>query len=261
MRIALLLIDPQFDFCNPQGALYVPGAEEDVTRIAQLINNHGDKIDQLIITLDTHQVLDISHPGFWTDSEGILPAPFTLITAADVDNQQWIPRFNPAYVRNYLHELDNQGQYQHVIWPEHCLVGTKGAALDEAIASAALRWVHNRGQNYKAIMKGLHPFTEHFGAFRAQIPVKGAPETDLNTPLIASLMSFDKILLAGEARSHCIASSLSQLMQYAPELVAKLIVLTDCMSDVAGLGHLADPILQKALADGVQFAKSDALFQ
>lgn len=260
MKIALLLIDPQFDFCHPQGALYVPGADQDVIRIAQFIDDYSSKIHQLIITLDKHQVIDISHPGFWTNDDGALPDPFTVITASDVDNLNWIPKFNPGYVRNYLHKLEDQGQFQHIIWPEHCLIGTKGAAIDDTISSAVIRWVHREGRNYKTITKGQHPYTEHFGAFRAQLPVHGAPDTELNTKLLDSLKPFDKIILAGEARSHCVATSLAQIMQYAPGLVSKLIVLTDCMSDVTGLGHLAEPIYTQALADGVKFTKSNNLF-
>ena len=260
MKIALLLIDPQHDFCHPQGALYVPGANQDVLRIANFIDSHSDKINQLIITLDTHQVIDISHPGFWSNDDGLAPEPFTTISAADVDNLNWIPKFNPGYVRNYLHKLEDQGQFQHVIWPEHCIIGSRGAALDDTISAAVIRWAHREGRNYKTVVKGLHPYTEHFGAFQAQLPVHGAPETELNTKLLDSLKPFDKILLAGEARSHCVASSLAQIMQYAPGLVSKLVVLTDCMSDVAGLGHLAEPIYTQALADGVQFTESNHLF-
>ena len=36
---ALLLIDVQNDFCDPNGALFVPGAEEDSKRTAEFIEN------------------------------------------------------------------------------------------------------------------------------------------------------------------------------------------------------------------------------
>ena len=34
MRVELLAIDCQNDFCDPDGALYVPGAENDMTHLA-----------------------------------------------------------------------------------------------------------------------------------------------------------------------------------------------------------------------------------
>ena len=253
---ALLIIDAQYDFCHPEGALYVPGADQDVIRIASLIRQHARQIHQVIVTLDTHHVLNIAHPGFWVDQEGNPPAPFTPITASDVDSGRWIPRYEAEYAREYVRTLEEQGEFQHFIWPEHCLVGTRGAALDDAVAEALREWVHRTGRDYEAVVKGIHPFAEHFGVFRAQVPVPGAPETELNTSLITLLNRNDRVLLVGEARSHCVGTSMKQVLRYAPELVPKLVVLTDCMSDVTGLGHLADPIYAEAHDQGVLFTTS-----
>ncbi|GAB2802060.1 hypothetical protein GCM10027275_55420 [Rhabdobacter roseus] len=253
---ALLIIDAQYDFCDPGGALYVPGAQEDVRRIADLIHRQADRIDHLIVTLDTHQVLDVAHPGFWQDAEGTPPAPFTTITAADLAAGRWVPRFEPDYVLKYLQQLEAEGAFQHFIWPEHCLLGTRGAALAEPIAAAARAWVHRRGRDYEAVVKGVHPLAEHFGIFRAQVPVPGVPETELNTGLIATLEGYDRLLLVGEARSHCVGTSLHQMLRYAPQLVPKVVVLTDCMSDVTDLGYLADAIYAEARERGVRFMNS-----
>jgi len=106
---ALLIIDAQFDFCNPKGTLYVPGAEKDIERIAQLIATHGDGINEIFVTLDTHRVLDIAHPLFWEDPNGNTVAPFTLITAAAVKEGKWRPRYHADYVLQYLETLDNVG--------------------------------------------------------------------------------------------------------------------------------------------------------
>ncbi|HEV7351234.1 nicotinamidase [Telluribacter sp.] len=256
---ALLLIDAQYDFCQPQGALYVPGAEQDVIRIADLIRRHTGQIDQIVVTLDTHHVLNIAHPGFWEDREGHSPDPFTLITAADVDAGRWVPRYEADYAKEYVRTLEAQGEFQHFIWPEHCLIGTRGAALDDTIVEAVRDWVHQTGRDYEAVIKGVHPFAEHFGIFRAQVPVPGAPKTKLNTSLITLLERYDQVLVAGEARSHCVATSMKQILRYAPALVPKVVVLTDCMSDVTGLGHLADPIYAEAQEKGVTFTTSTAL--
>ena len=83
-RIHLVVIDPQNDFCDPQGALYVPGAAEDVERLARLVDRLRDRIDDIHITLDSHRRVDISHPMWWSDARGRAPDPFTRITAASV---------------------------------------------------------------------------------------------------------------------------------------------------------------------------------
>ena len=37
LNIQLLIIDPQNDFCDPNGALFVPGADEDMKRLASMV--------------------------------------------------------------------------------------------------------------------------------------------------------------------------------------------------------------------------------
>ncbi|WP_159468476.1 isochorismatase family protein [Dyadobacter sp. 3J3] len=256
---ALLIIDAQFDFCNPKGALYVPGAENDVERIAQLIATHGGEIDEIFVTLDTHHVLDIAHPLFWADPNGNTVAPFTLITAAAVKAGKWRPRFSPEYVLEYLEKLEKEGEFKHFIWPEHCLIGSGGAALDDTILHALLSWTHRTGTDYKVVIKGTNPLTEHFGVFRAQVPIEGAPETQLDKKFLSELEAFDRVLIVGEARSHCVATSVKQILNYAPELISKVTLLTDCVSDVTNFGYLADPIFEEAKGKGVQFITSKEL--
>lgn len=256
MKSALIIIDAQFDFCSPQGSLYVPGAEEDVKRIAQFIATHGEQIDEIFITLDTHHTMDIAHPLFWEDPNGNTVAPFTLITSSAVSAGKWIPRYHKEYVLEYLKTLENEGEFQHFIWPEHCLIGSRGASLDETIMHAVLSWTHTKQRDYKAIVKGTNPLTEHFGVFKAQVYVDNAPETKLNKTFLNELGHFDNIFITGEARSHCVATSVKQIVQYAPELVPKVSVFTDCMSDVTNWGHLADPIFENAVKNGMTFRTS-----
>ena len=257
--VVLLIIDAQYDFCDPDGALFVPGAVQDVARLAALVERSGVGIDQIVVTLDTHHVLDIAHPGFWQDAAGMPPAPFTPITSADIETGIWQPAFEADYVEDYVRQLEAQGEFQHFIWPEHCLVGTRGAALAEPLAGVLRDWSERVQKNYAAVMKGLHPLAEHFGVFQAQIPVPGAPETGFNQPLLDDLARYDQIWLAGEARSHCVATSLRQLLRHAPELAKKVTLLTDCTSNVTNLGHLADPIYAEAEETGVNFATSTQL--
>ena len=75
---ALILIDVQYDFTNPKGALFVPGAVEDCKRTANFILNNVDEIDYMATTLDSHILNDIAHPSFWMDKDGNQPNPFTL---------------------------------------------------------------------------------------------------------------------------------------------------------------------------------------
>ena len=109
-KIQLLVIDPQEDFCNPNtGALYVPGADEDMKRLAAMVDRIGDKISQIHLTLDCHYEVDVAHPPFWINSNGENPAPFTIISSDDVRNGVWKP-FMPSLndrMTKYVETLDH----------------------------------------------------------------------------------------------------------------------------------------------------------
>ncbi len=261
---ALLIIDPQNDFCNQgdnngkgKGALYVDGAENDMANLSKWIKSHTNDIDFIAITVDAHQVNDISHPSFWVDKNGNFPDAFTQISAGDVEIGKWNARFEAQKALDYLKALEEQGEYPHVIWAPHCLIGSTGAAIYQPLMDAIVEWALN-GKFYEVVSKGKYPFTEHFGAFRAQIPVKEQAETQLNTSLIETLNEYQNIYLAGEAKSHCVASSLKQIMEVSPALAAKFIVLEDTMSNVTGFETIADPIYDKAKQLGVRFSNCKA---
>lgn len=255
---ALLIIDAQYDFCHPNGALYVQGAEKDMARLRDFIGNNSANIDHICVTLDSHPVNDISHPAFWSDKNGNFPPPFTQITLADILSGKWTPRFSPQETIRYITDLEAQGEFPHFIWPEHCLIGSKGAALHDDLMDALKTWTRS-GKWYQAVTKGTYPVTEHFGIFMAQVPIADRPETQLNQGLIRTLENYQNVFLAGEAKSHCVATSLRQAMKYAPTLANKIIVLEDAMSDVGGLGHLGEPIYDEAKKRGIQFARTTDL--
>lgn len=256
---ALLIIDAQYDFCNPKGALYVQGADKDMERLAQFIQQNIFQLHKIFLSIDNHQVNDIAHPSFWEDANKKSPAPFTQITAKDVEEGRWKPRFEPEKSLKYLKDLEADGKFLHFIWPVHCLIGSLGASIDEKIMQKVLAWSKASGKDYVAVHKGSYPFSEHFGIFAAQIPDENVPETQLNTQLINHLNQYDNIFVAGEAKSHCVATSIQQAMDFAPELAKKMIIIEDCMSDVTGLGHLGEPTYRKAKELGIRFVKSSYL--
>ena len=59
----LLIIDPQNDFCDANGALYVPNAEKDISNLVTLLDKYGDQIDEVMLTADDHIPYDIAHPS------------------------------------------------------------------------------------------------------------------------------------------------------------------------------------------------------
>lgn len=260
-KVALLIIDPQNDFCSPRGSLFVPGADEDNHRLANWILDRKEEIDQIIVTLDSHYTIDISHPKFWIDNQGENPDPFTIIKAKDVIDGKYKPAFdmfNQGVTLAYLEKLEEQGEFEHCIWPEHCITGTWGSALDTMIAGCLREWsLFGKDARFvRYITKGSHPMTEHFGAFRAQVAISNANETHVNMSLIEQLDTFDIIYLAGQAESHCVANSLKQIMDLAPNIAKKFVILTDTMSPVPGFESLGEPIYTQAKEMGVAFEQA-----
>ncbi|MFN3315659.1 MAG: nicotinamidase, partial [Raineya sp.] len=99
---ALLIIDAQYDFCNPKGALYVQGADKDMERLAQFIQKNIYQLNKIFLSIDNHLVNDIAHPSFWEDKNKKHPTPFTQITAKEVEEGRWKARFEPEKSLQYL---------------------------------------------------------------------------------------------------------------------------------------------------------------
>jgi nicotinamidase-related amidase len=237
----LLIIDAQYDFCDKRGALYVPGAEKDMERLASFINTNDRDIFDVVLSQDTHHVIDISHPAFWVNKNGEHPAPFTQISVEDAENEVWTSIFGKTRGLNYLRALDKQGEFPHVIWPEHCIEGSKGAAIVDVVMDALKDRERRLNKHCTIIPKGKNQFTEHFGIMQASVELEYHTDTQLNIPLLDSFTDYDTIYLAGEAQSHCVAVTVKQLLEY-PGIAAKLIILKNCMSPVAGFEHHADNI-------------------
>ena len=256
LKRTLLVIDAQVDF-HEGGNLAVPGATADTARLSVLIPKLNPSV--IIASLDSHYVLDIAHPSWWADKSGVHPSPFTMITAADVENGVWTPRVDPTASLEYLRKLEANGEFPHLIWPEHCIIGTPGHALMPDFMDALNIWskTHLAWPNF--INKGANPFAEHFGIFRANVP-NADPSTDVNHAVFRELNTADELYLAGQARSHCVANSLKQLLDIAPNLASKLFIIEDCMSDVPGLPPdfyvMVQGIYDDAKAKGVRFVKS-----
>jgi len=256
MRTALLIIDPQNDFAHPDGALYVPGAEEDMSRLAQYIEREGENLSDIWVTLDTHPVHDISHPSFWKNKQGEFAAPFTAISAEEIKNGDWVAQFAPEKALKYVEALEAQGEFPHFIWPHHCIDGSWGGAIQATLQAALNAWTKKTGKNYHTARKGTYAFSEHFGIFQAQIPDPTHPETQLNRDLMDKLGAYDRLVVGGEARSHCVATSVKQILDNDETLTKKMVLLEDCMSDVPNLGHLGDPIYERARSLGVAFERA-----
>ena len=255
-KVHLLLIDVQKDFCYPSGTLYVggrsgDGAVEDSKRIAKFIYENMGSISDVTATFDTHLSHQIFFPSFWVDKQGAPLAPFRFIKHEEIRAGDVVP--NPAvapfvcggnygwlmdYVKFYTKSLESVGKYSLYVWPWHCLLGTTGHSLVGVIDEARMfhSWV--RKNLAASEVKGGGLLTENYSVLSPEVTAAhdGRPVGQRNTRFIKTLLESDYVVIAGQAASHCVKSSIDDLLgainAQDPKLAKKVYILKDCMSSV-----------------------------
>ncbi len=286
----LLLIDVQKDFCFPDGSLYVAGrsgrgALEDNRRTAEFLYRNLDVLTRVTTTMDTHFAFQIFFPAFWVGKDGAPLAPYREITTDDIDRGEALP--NPAMagwlcggdqawllqqVRFYCAELERAGRYRLYLWPPHCILGSDGHALAGVLHEARMFHAFARSAQSWVEVKGGNALTENYSILRPEVLLRhdGQPLAQRNTSFLKTLLTADAVIVAGQAASHCVKSSiedlLGEIVAQDPALARKVYVLGDCMSAVTvpdGKGGFAadftpqaEAALQRFAAAGMHVVKS-----
>ena len=264
-RIRLLIIDPQNDFMDIAGAaLPVPGANADMQRLAALVRRLQSRIDDIVVTLDSHNSIGIERVTFWQSADGAAVVPFSAVTAADVRAGRFAPRDGSRRqgVLDYLDALEAGSGRTLVVWPVHCVVGTWGHNIHTGLAAAIADWEFTRMRASEKVQKGAHPMTEQYSAFRAEVPRADDTRTQNNAALMARLGGGEELLLvAGEALSHCVAASGEDMLaQLSAQRLRNTVFLTDCMSPVGGFESQGQQFLATLRKAGVRtMASADLL--
>jgi nicotinamidase-related amidase len=265
MNTHLIIIDPQNDFCDPKrGALYVKGAEKDMQALAEFIARRGELLDKIHVTLDSHHTIHIAHPIFWKNSQGQHPAPFTTITRADVETGRWTTT-NPRWMARglaYVQALEKNNRYQLMIWPPHCRIGTWGHSIFPVLSDALVAWEEKFFGSVNFLMKGSNLFTEHYSAVVADVPDDADKSTRLNTRFIDTVKPADRILVSGEALSHCVANTVTDIANhFSKENVKKFVLLRNTSSNVTGREALGEHFLKDMVKRGMRVMTTDEVTQ
>lgn len=156
MKTALIVVDVQYDFCAG-GALAVPNGDHIVDGVNALMK----RFDVVIFTQDWHPS---GHSSFASSHPGRQP-----------------------------YEMIDMPYGPQVLWPDHCVQGTRGAALHDRL---------NLDQGDLIIRKGTDPAVDSYSAFF---------ENDKKTPtgLEGYLRTRDisDLMLVGLATDFCVAYS------------------------------------------------------
>lgn len=258
-RICLLAIDVQNTFCIPGFELFVRGrsglgAVEDNVRLCEFIYRNLSLLTDIIPTMDTHAVMQVFHAEFWVDEAGDNPPSMALIHHSEVARGVW--NVNPAmadyvgksyealqkYAFHYTKRLDELGKYPLTVWPYHSMLGGIGHALVSAFEEAC--FVHNLARNSQTQfeLKGSNPLTENYSVLSPEVlqDDSGRAIAHKNTALIDRLLTFDAVIVAGQAKSHCVAWTvddlLSEIQTRDPGLAGRVYLLEDCSSPVVAPG-------------------------
>ena len=251
----LLLIDMQNTFCNPEFELFVAGrsgrgAVEDNVRLSEFIYRNLGNITNITATMDTHMAQQVFHAIFFVDKDGRHPAPYTDIHADELRSGKWT--FNPALAPDfdiapeygqqmmihYAEELEKKGKYALTIWPYHAMLGGIGHALVSSVEEAVYFHSMARLSQPEFDIKGNKPFTEHYSVIGPEVlrgPM-GEPLGEHDSKYIEMLKQADKLIIAGQAKSHCVAWTVSDLLDDInatdKSLAQKIYLLEDCTSPV-----------------------------
>ena len=293
MSLHLLVVDPQNDFCvaddghGNKGALVVPGADRDMSRLSGMVRRLGGRIDDIHVTLDSHQKIGIERPRWWKRaSDGAEPLPFTCLGihpdgrrivkfvpgganpnqfGMSPSEEEYVTRL-PSYLHQggptgkgsfgYLEALAKRGRYPHMVWTEHCVVGSWGWGIVPELSDALGAWERDYFARVNYIVKGNNPWVEHFSGVGAEVPDPRDPGTQLNTFFIRALQEASIIAVTGEALSHCVANTCRDIAANFtdPQYIQKLVLLTDATSNVGGFDFLGDAFIKDLVAKGMRTA-------
>jgi len=283
----LMLIDVQNTFCIPEFELYVGGrsgrgAVEDNARLCEFIYRNLGTITQITATMDTHMAMQVFHAIFFVDQDGNHPTPYSDIHASELRDGKWM--FNPALASqfdiapeygqqmmiHYAEELQKTGKYALTIWPYHAMLGGIGHALVSSVEEALFFHTIARLSQVDIVTKGDTPFTENYSVIGPEVLTgpMGEQLGKRDQRFIQQLQECDRLIVAGQAKSHCVAWTVSDLlddiMLADPQLAKKVYLLEDCTSPVVVPGVVdhtdaADAAYEWFARAGMNIAKSTAV--
>ena len=283
VRICLLAVDVQNTFCIPEFELFVAGrsgtgAVDDNRRLCEFVYRNLGTITQIFPSLDTHHAMQLFHAIWLVDEQGNHPPPLTLVSAEDVEAGRWRvnvavadalgidPEYAERHLAHYTRRLAEGGKYDLTVWPYHAMLGGIGYALVSAVEEAFFFHSIARYSQPDFQVKGGNPLTEHYSMLGPE--VTEGPDGDRlggkNTELIDKLLTFDAVVAAGQAKSHCLAWTIDDLLEHddaRERLAARTYLLEDCASPVVVPGVIdytneADAAFERYAAAGMHVVRS-----
>jgi nicotinamidase-related amidase len=279
VKVCLMIIDAQNTFCVPPKAeLFVggrsgTGAIDDNVRLSKFIYENLPYLTSLQLTMDTHRTYQIFHSSFWINDAGENPPPgITMIMLEDVLTGVW--KVNPlaaaaleisytklqAHAVDYVRALTDGGKYPLLIWPYHAMLGGPGHNIVGGVEEAAFFHSIAKARQTGLEIKGGNPLTENYSVLAPEVLSTdgwGKPFAQKNARFLEVLLNYDMIIIAGQAKSHCVAWTIADLLgdikRKDENLAKKVFLMEDMTSSVVIPG--AGPELDFTDAGNDSFAR------
>jgi nicotinamidase-related amidase len=147
------------------------------------------------------------------------------------------------------------------------MLGGIGYALVSSIEEAIFFHTIARYSQPDFQIKGNNPQTENYSVLGPEVleDVEGREIAQKNTRFIQKLLQFDIVIIAGQAKSHCVAWTIDDLLADIllrdKKLAEKVYLLEDCTSPVVVPGIMdytdqADAAFQKFASAGMHVVRS-----
>jgi nicotinamidase-related amidase len=222
--------------------------------------------------------MQVFHAIWLVDEHGDHPAPYTLVSAEDIASGRW--RMNPEaatalgidaeyasrHLAHYARRLAEGGKYDLTVWPYHAMLGGIGHALASAVEEAIFFHGIARHSRPGFQVKGDNPLTEHYSMLGPEVTdgPDGDPLGGRNDALIEQLLTFDTVVVAGQAKSHCLAWTIDDLLEddeVRRRLAPRTYLLEDCTSpivvpDAVDYTGEADAAFERYAAAGMHVVRS-----
>jgi nicotinamidase-related amidase len=200
---ALIVVDVQYDFL-PGGALAVPGGDE----ILRVVNRLTEAFGFVVFTQDWHPP---GHASFASSHPGKRPFETTQLSFGE-----------------------------QRLWPDHCVQGSRGAALHDDLAA------HRAGL---ILRKGANPAIDSYSAF-----VEADGRTSTGRAALLKARGIGRVFLSGLATDFCVGFSALDARAAGFETV----IVEDACRGIDADGSLAQAY-QRMAAAGVARVDSGAV--
>ena len=231
----LFIVDPQNDFCDPKGSLYVPGAENDCLRISNILchPNSGTFFSDCFVSMDMHNNYNCRHTCFWKDKEGnaLKEVPTLMYNKDMCYGNSFIPATNK---KSYTLDGDLT-----MIWPKHCIVGTWGSNIQEDVEIGLNFWEENSIYYVNYLFKGRSPLEEEYGVLENKNNQKQFLNSIHSKYGLYNNENIINIYVCGEARMYCVKETILQIARKMKEVKTRypmleynIYLISDCTSNV-----------------------------